>query len=261
MERLKTRVITGFLWGVGFLLVVYLGGIWYTTLVFFLATLAYYELIRMNHIRLMDWHGLTGLVFLWLLLFPNLVWEGNMLRGDAVFLFVLLFLFITVASKNRVEYQHVAYLLFSSFYLGIGFHFMNETRIVNGLAITLAIVFSTWATDTGAYFVGKARGKTKLWPAISPNKTIEGSLGGVVLAVVTMIVFSFITDSLTISQALIIGLVISVSGQIGDLMESAIKRTLNVKDSGSILPGHGGVLDRLDSLIVVFPVLHLLQLL
>lgn len=76
-----------------------------------------------------------------------------------------------------------------------------------------------------------------------------------------MILFSFITDSLTISQALLIGLVISVSGQIGDLMESAIKRTLNVKDSGSILPGHGGVLDRLDSLIVVFPVLHLLQLL
>ncbi|MCC3377795.1 hypothetical protein LKX83_32640, partial [Cohnella sp. REN36] len=85
-----------------------------------------------------DWHGIAGLAFLWLLLFPDLVWSGNMLRGDIVFLFVLLFLFITVASKNRVEYQHVAYLLFSAFYLGIGFHFMNETRITNGLMVMLA---------------------------------------------------------------------------------------------------------------------------
>lgn len=258
---MKTRVITGIVGGAGFLLVVYQGGIWYTALVFFLATLAYYELIRMNHIRLRDSHGLTGLAFLWLLLFPGFVWNGNMLRGDVIFLFVLLFLFITVASKNRVEYQHVAYLLFSAFYLGIGFHFMNETRIVNGLAVTLAILFSTWATDTGAYFVGKARGKTKLWPSISPNKTIEGALGGVALAMLTMLVFTFVTESLTVPRALVIGLVISISGQIGDLMESAIKRTLNVKDSGSILPGHGGVLDRFDSLIIVFPVLHLLHLL
>jgi phosphatidate cytidylyltransferase len=261
VECLKTRVITGILAGAGFLLVVYQGGIWYTALVFLLATIAYYELIRMNHIRLMDWHGLVGLIFLWVLLLPGFVWNENMLRGDVVFLFVLLLLFITVASKNRVEYQHVAYLLFSSFYLGIGFHFMNETRIVNGLAVTLAILFSTWATDTGAYFVGKARGKTKLWPEISPNKTIEGSLGGIVLAMVTMLVFALITRSLTVPHALLIGLVISISGQIGDLMESAIKRTLHVKDSGSILPGHGGILDRFDSLIIVFPVLHLLQLL
>ncbi|MFT9847823.1 phosphatidate cytidylyltransferase [Aneurinibacillus sp. REN35] len=258
---MKTRVITGILGGAGFLLVVYQGGVWFTALVFFLATLAYYELIRMNHIRLMDWHGIAGLAFLWLLLFPDLVWSGNMLRGDIVFLFVLLFLFITVASKNRVEYQHVAYLLFSAFYLGIGFHFMNETRITNGLMVMLAILFSTWATDTGALFIGKARGKTKLWPSISPNKTIEGALGGIALAMATMLVFSLLTESLTIPRALLIGLVISVSGQIGDLMESAIKRTLNVKDSGAILPGHGGMLDRFDSLIIVFPVLHLLHLL
>ncbi|WP_246147232.1 MULTISPECIES: phosphatidate cytidylyltransferase [Aneurinibacillus] len=261
MERLKTRVITGVLGGAGFLLVVYQGGIWFTALVFFLATLAYYELIRMNHIRLMDWHGLTGLVLLWLLLFPDLVWSGNTLRGDVIFLFILLLLFITVASKNRVEYQHIAYLFFSAFYLGIGFHFMNETRMANGLAVMLSILFGTWATDTGAYFVGKYRGRTKLWPSISPNKTIEGSLGGIILTMVTMLIFSLVTGTFTIPHALLIGLVISVSGQIGDLMESAIKRTLNVKDSGAILPGHGGMLDRFDSLIIVFPVLHLLQLL
>ncbi|AMA72700.1 phosphatidate cytidylyltransferase [Aneurinibacillus thermoaerophilus] len=258
---MKTRVITGIFGGAGFLLVVYQGGIWYTALVFFLATLAYYELICMNRIRLVDWHGLTGLVFLWVLLFPNVVWDEKMLRGDVVFLFVLAFLFITVASKNRVEYHQVAYLLFSAFYLGIGFHFMNETRITNGLMVTLAILFSTWATDTGAYFVGKARGKTKLWPSISPNKTVEGALGGVILAILTMVIFSLVTDSLTLPRAVLIAFIISISGQIGDLMESAIKRTLNVKDSGTILPGHGGVLDRFDSLIIVFPVLHLLHLL
>jgi phosphatidate cytidylyltransferase len=261
VERLKTRIVTGLVGGAGFLLVVYAGGLWYTALVFFLATLAYYELIRMNRIRIMDWHGISGLLFLWLLLLPDLVWKGTMIRGDVLFLFILLLLFITVASKNRVEYKQVAYLLFSSLYLGIAFHFMNETRLANGFWITIAVLISTWATDTGAYFVGKARGKRKLWPSISPNKTVEGSLGGVILSIITMAVFAMVTNMMPIPQALLVGLVVSISGQLGDLMESAIKRTLDVKDSGTILPGHGGILDRLDSWLVVFPVLHLLHLL
>ncbi|WP_027414637.1 phosphatidate cytidylyltransferase [Aneurinibacillus terranovensis] len=258
---MKTRIITGIVGGAGFLLLVYAGGVWFTSLIFFMATIAYYELIRMNKMKIFDWPALAGLLLLWLLILPRMVWQGEFIRGDILYIFVLLFLFITVASKNRIQYRHVAYILFSCIYLGIAFHFMNETRLVQGLGITLAILFSTWATDTGAYFAGKFFGKTKLWPSISPNKTVEGSLGGIVLTVIVMVIFALSLHSVPLAKALILGVVVSVSGQIGDLMESAVKRTLDVKDSGSILPGHGGILDRFDSLIVVFPALHLLQLL
>lgn len=254
-------MITGIVGGAGFLLLLYLGSIWYTALVFFLATLAYFELIRMKRILITDMHGVAGLLFTWLLVLPDVAFTGGELRMDMLFLFLLLLLGLTVASKNRIEYPDIAYVLLACLYVGFGFHYINETRMVNGLTVTLAVLFSIWATDSGAYFVGKAIGKTKLWPAISPNKTVEGSLGGIVLAVFVMLLFAVTTRSFTMPQALLLGLVIAVSGQIGDLIESAIKRTFDVKDSGTLLPGHGGVLDRCDSWIIVFPVLHVLHLL
>jgi phosphatidate cytidylyltransferase len=105
-------------------------------------------------------------------------------------------------------------------------------------------------------------GKRKLWPEISPNKTVEGSLGGVICALavaVVFIIFTNITESLI--GLLIITAILSVFGQIGDLVESALKRHYNVKDSGNILPGHGGILDRFDSLLFVLPLLHFFHLL
>ncbi|HBI04289.1 MAG TPA: phosphatidate cytidylyltransferase, partial [Paenibacillaceae bacterium] len=126
------------------------------------------------------------------------------------------------------------------------------------------IIAGIWATDTGALFFGKKFGKRKLWPAISPNKTIEGSLGGGLLGIIIVVLISYfanITSLLPLSTAILIGLVIAIGGQLGDLMESAVKRSLHVKDSGEILPGHGGMYDRFDSMIVVFPILYLVQLL
>ncbi|WP_231956205.1 phosphatidate cytidylyltransferase [Aneurinibacillus soli] len=260
MECLKTRIITGIVGAAGFLLLLYLGSVWYTALVFFLATLAYFELMRMKQIAITDVHGIMGLFFTWLIVLPGWMWNGDLLRTDYLFLFVLLLLFLTVASKNRIEYPDVAYVLLGCLYVGFGFHYINVTRIENGLAVTLAVLFSIWATDSGAYFVGKAVGKTKLWPAISPNKTVEGSMGGIVLAMLVMVLFA-VGGVVTLMQALLMGGVIAISGQIGDLIESAVKRTFNVKDSGTFLPGHGGVLDRCDSWIIVFPVLHVLHLL
>src|SRR5262249_22809823 len=117
------------------------------------------------------------------------------------------------------------------------------------------------ASDAGAYFVGKAMGRHKLWPSISPNKTIEGSVGGVVLSIITALIFAICAPSIIdIPKALLIGLIVAVAGQLGDLIQSAYKRVRNIKDSGSILPGHGGVLDRFDSWIIVFPLLILTDL-
>jgi phosphatidate cytidylyltransferase len=130
-----------------------------------------------------------------------------------------------------------------------------------GLLLVFFVMFLIWTTDSGAYFVGRTLGKHKLWPDISPKKTIEGSIGGMIAAIIVGSIFHFIVPIFSsYFTALLFILVASIFGQLGDLVESALKRHYAVKDSGNVLPGHGGILDRFDSLIYVMPILHLLQL-
>jgi len=126
-----------------------------------------------------------------------------------------------------------------------------------GLTI-ISILASIWMCDTAAYFGGLSTGKHKLMPRVSPGKSWEGAVWGFVGAVVAMIIFQkYFLPYLQLHQAIIIGIIIGVFGQIGDLVESLLKRDTNVKDSSSLIPGHGGVLDRFDSLIFVSPILYL----
>ncbi|WP_338131329.1 phosphatidate cytidylyltransferase [Cohnella rhizosphaerae] len=104
-------------------------------------------------------------------------------------------------------------------------------------------------------------GRTKLWPSISPNKTVEGALGGLVIALLVSLVFAVAwPDWIGYGTAIAVAIAAAVAGQLGDLIQSAYKRLRGVKDSGSLLPGHGGVLDRTDSWLIVFPLIHLLGL-
>jgi phosphatidate cytidylyltransferase len=123
------------------------------------------------------------------------------------------------------------------------------------MLVALAAIIA--ACDSAAYFVGRRLGGPKLWQRVSPNKTISGSVGGLVaaMAVTALVASIFGIDDLT--DALILGLLIGGLSQAGDLMESAVKRQLDVKDSGSILPGHGGLLDRFDGYIFVIPAVYL----
>ena len=124
------------------------------------------------------------------------------------------------------------------------------------LLFTLLVVF---ATDTGAYLVGRAFGSRPLAPVISPNKTWEGAAGGLFCALVIAIVVGFALDLANPKwQQIVIGATIGVISQLGDLFESKLKRLSNAKDTGSIIPGHGGVLDRLDSVVVSIPVVYYL---
>ncbi|MNI15546.1 Phosphatidate cytidylyltransferase [compost metagenome] len=119
-----------------------------------------------------------------------------------------------------------------------------------------------WSSDAGAYFTGRRFGKNKLWPVISPNKTIEGAIGGIVLAIVVSIIFALLSEGLLgIGRAVLLGISAAIVGQMGDLIQSAYKRVYGIKDSGKLLPGHGGILDRCDSWITVFPFVHILMLL
>jgi phosphatidate cytidylyltransferase len=126
-----------------------------------------------------------------------------------------------------------------------------------GLTIIASLV-SIWMCDTMAYFGGLSMGKHKLFPRVSPNKSWEGAVWGFFGALTTMLVFQyFFLPYLKIHQAIIIGIIVGVFGQIGDLIESLLKRDAGVKDSSGLIPGHGGVFDRFDSLIFVSPMLYL----
>lgn len=114
-----------------------------------------------------------------------------------------------------------------------------------------------WGGDTAAYYVGKNLGRRKLAPQISPNKTVEGSVGGLGGAIVgALIAKLWFLSELPAGDAVILGVLLGAAGQLGDLSESAVKRSADVKDSGKIIPGHGGLLDRLDSMIFAAPILY-----
>ncbi|MBI2486930.1 MAG: phosphatidate cytidylyltransferase [Deltaproteobacteria bacterium] len=131
-----------------------------------------------------------------------------------------------------------------------------------GFFYVVFVVACTFLNDTGAYFAGKWKGKKKLIPRISPGKTVEGTIGGIISSTITGGVVNLIFKSpLEYGWAFLLGFIIGVVAVFGDLIESLIKRSVGVKDSGGILPGHGGVLDRFDSLIVVFPVSYYFVLL
>ena len=119
--------------------------------------------------------------------------------------------------------------------------------------IVLGFLLILWFNDTGAYFVGSLMGKHKLFERISPGKTWEGSAGGALFALLTAWGLSFVFHRLDVVQWLILALITIIAGTLGDLVESMLKRSLGIKDSGNILPGHGGMLDRFDAVLLSAP--------
>ncbi len=149
-------------------------------------------------------------------------------------------------------------LLFGILYIGYTLgHFLRLRNQHDGALLVLFVLLVTWAGDTAGYYVGKTWGSRPLAPRLSPNKTIEGFLGGLVVApLIAWIGHLWFLPAVTPVDCLILGLLFTVLGLLGDLSESALKRQAGVKDSGSLIPGHGGVLDRVDSLLLNAPVFY-----
>jgi phosphatidate cytidylyltransferase len=135
-------------------------------------------------------------------------------------------------------------------WVAVGFAYVMLVREFNhGQALAVMMVACTVAADTFAYFVGRAIGRHRMAPTISPKKSVEGAIGGLVGAVVAALIVRIYSPWLPTRDAVVLGLLIGIVGQWGDLFESAVKRDFRVKDSGTILPGHGGILDRFDSFL------------
>ncbi|GAE36061.1 phosphatidate cytidylyltransferase [Halalkalibacter akibai] len=264
---MKQRIITGVIGSAGFIIMVLLGGWIFSLFISILASVAMVELLKMKKIAPLSLMGIVSILSMWLLLVPTTWFNKIMFLSFTkveIFIFVILVLLMfTVLTKNSFTFDQVGFVVLSSVYVGFGFHYLIMTRDIaeTGLYLVFFVLLIIWTTDSGAYFVGRKFGKNKLWPDISPKKTIEGSIGGIIAAIVVGIIFySFIPIFSSLITALLVIVVASVFGQLGDLVESALKRHYAVKDSGNVLPGHGGILDRFDSLIYVMPILHLLQL-
>ncbi|MGL4746661.1 MAG: phosphatidate cytidylyltransferase, partial [Shewanella sp.] len=129
-----------------------------------------------------------------------------------------------------------------------------------GASLVLLVMLIVWAADSGAYFVGKAVGKTKLMPAVSPAKTLEGLLGGLVTTLIVVAGVMVISPEQELGLVVAVTLFVALISALGDLSESMFKRAACIKDSGTILPGHGGVLDRIDSLTAALPVFTLIYI-
>ena len=262
------RILTGAVALIVFIPVLFLSStIVFNVVIGLLSFVGVYEMLRC-----------TGHLSHWFLSVPALMYSiagpllartrfstsyGLLFSITLVFMFLLLF--VHVFESERINTSDISTVFMTTVYITVAFTSIIKLRDVSGIGgyIYLYIVIGAWVTDTFAYFCGRFFGKHKLIPKVSPKKTVEGAIGGVIFCALAYVLYSLILEKSyglapNYLQIFLIGAVISVVSQLGDLAASAIKRNYGIKDFGSLFPGHGGVLDRFDSILAVTPVLFML---
>jgi phosphatidate cytidylyltransferase len=179
-----------------------------------------------------------------------------------------IFLLIELFRNKASAINNISTTLLAIFYTGffastlIGIREFYSVNYLNGGYIIISIFITLWMTDSAAYFVGSAIGKHKLFPRVSPNKSWEGAIAGFVFATITLVVLKiFLLRFFDWTDIIAFSIILGIFGQIGDLIESLIKRDAGVKDSSNIIPGHGGIFDRFDSLLFAAPIIYLYMVL
>lgn len=173
----------------------------------------------------------------------------------SLFLLLIFIFFYSIINSKQNHITDIVFSMFSYVYTSTLFmYFILMRNLFNGIYFIWWVFITTWACDTGAFFTGIFFGKNKLAPNISPHKTIEGSVGGILFSIAASIIYTrLILPEIVFFDSLAVGFLIGVFSQIGDLSASLIKRYCNIKDFSKIIPGHGGILDRFDSTLFSFP--------
>lgn len=205
--------------------------------------------------------GSAGLVMILSVLLMAIILGFASFTSLAVIIPVILIIPVArLFSKSDTPLQDVAVTIAPSFYIVIPFVCLMSLGVTSYSSYyeyhfepIFGFFFIMWANDTGAYLTGMNFGKTKLFERISPKKTWEGTIGGVILGVLMGIGNYYLLETYSLTDWIIIGLIVTTTGTIGDLIESMYKRQVGVKDSGKIMPGHGGILDRFDSTLIAAP--------
>lgn len=263
MNNLKKRAIAGSIY-VALISLGLLMGSWTAFILFFILTIL--SLWEYKGLLLKELSILQKTLFITcgLYLFTiTCLWQfmfvPRLYFGIGLTITVLLFV-VELFHKHKAPFDMIGrqitawiYISFSLALLyGIGYQkflYSDGNMIYNG-KLVLAIFILIWANDTFAYLIGKWLGKRPLFSRISPAKTIEGSIGGLIFTVAGAVGIYFWQQQFSLPEYLILGVIISIGATLGDLLESMLKRSLNIKDSGNIIPGHGGILDRLDASLI-----------
>lgn len=217
----------------------------------------FYRLMRLQSFLPIRFLGISigALLFIFMFLI-----EAELLPSEyyvALFPLASFVFLIKLYKKSDVHpFINIALFYLGLLYVALPFALINILVFYNGsyhYDILLGLLFLTWANDVGAYFTGILFGRTKLFERISPKKSWEGSIGGAAFAVVTAVVIGLYFDGLNEIEWISVAIIVVIAGTYGDLVESHFKRSIQIKDSGTIIPGHGGFLDRFDSLLIAVP--------
>jgi len=261
---MKTRAITAFFFTIVMLGSIFLGAYTFTGFYLLLSVLAlaeFYKLIRPSGIRP---HRTVGLVVSALIF--TLTAAYHFFQFDTKYLLLLIPLVFSVFlcelyKKDKIPFANISYTFVGFIYVTVPFCFYFSLGFLNdwnsyNYHLPLAFLLLLWASDTGAYLFGMKLGKHKLFERHSPKKTWEGFFGGMFTSVLVSYLISLFF--IEISPLILAGMAILIVcfGTLGDLVESMLKRSLNAKDSGSLLPGHGGLLDRFDGLLMAGPIVY-----
>ena len=258
MTNLLRRATSGFIYAVLFITAIMYSKESYIILISFFGLISlreFFKLLKFNN-------GVIYLLFIGLILLPYLpihilfikLLLALSLSGSVQLLLNLLL------KKKKYPLSSVQKFDICIRYLLLSFTFLILLPFVNGVyeqSVILTLIILIWVNDSFAFFIGKNLGKRKLFESVSPKKTIEGFFGGILFSLITAFILSCFCDFLSLTNLIVISLIASILGTAGDLVESKFKRQANTKDSGNIMPGHGGILDRLDSLLFVAPFVYL----
>ncbi|MDR1070327.1 MAG: phosphatidate cytidylyltransferase [Gracilibacteraceae bacterium] len=250
------RVLSALVLAPLFLFLIYLGGKYLATAIVLLSLLALREYFNIGRkagwLREEIWPSV--LCAAWLALFW-LDFQSWLLPALYFCFFLLMARYVLVFPA--VSFLEIIFQISAFFYPVIFFTYLQRLRdLPDGFTWCLFAVLTVWLTDSAAFFIGSAFGRHKLAPRVSPNKSVEGSAAGLIVAVAFGGAFAFTVRLAPLWLAAPLALAISVTAQLGDLFESALKRAADIKDSGRVIPGHGGILDRFDSFLLAVPLVY-----